>query len=157
DLAGEAAGLGHLEGRTVWGRFGAGYIDGPYTVSGGKIATDYPAVSAKIGLWQAPNFESMPFVKVMQDNTILQRPGRVHTVAVAMMDTESLAVGANGSAPKNVPLQRASDDLSAAPVPFTGSREISGIMGAVVGPTVRITQLRPGRLRIRDYLVGVKL
>lgn len=156
DLAGVAPGLSRFEGKTVWARIN-GFVLGPFKVTAARIATGELASTATVGLWQPPNFESMPFVKVMQDNSILQRPGRVHTVNLALIDTESVAIGANGSAPKNVPLARSSDDLSAAPVPFTGKKTVSGLNGVIEGPTVRITQTRPGLLRVRDYLPGVKL
>lgn len=156
DLTGRASGLSTLEGRTVWARLG-GRILGPFTVTGGAIDTDEPLVSGLAGLWQAPLFESMPFVRVLPNNEILQRPGRVHTVNLHLIETESVAVGANGKPARNVALQAQSDDLSAAPVPFTGKRPVMGLNGATEGPTVRITQLRPGQLRLRDYLVGAKL
>lgn len=156
DLAGEASGLSIFEGKTVWARIN-GYILGPFTVTSGKIQTGEAAASAQIGLWQPPNYESMPFVRVLPNNEILERPGRIHTVVLGLMDTESVAVGANGIAPKNVPLQQSTDDLSQAPVPVTRKVTVAGLMGAVAGPTVRITQTRPGRLTVRDYLVGAKL
>jgi len=156
DLAGEASGLGVFEGKTVWARIN-GYILGPFTVTAGKIQTGEAAASAQVGLWQPPNFESMPFVKVLPNNEILNRPGRCHTVILGLIDTESVAVGANGSPPKNVPLQRATDDLSQSPEPVTRNVTVSGIDGVVEGPTVRITQTRPGMLTLRDYVVGAKL
>ena len=156
DLTGEASGLGIFEGKTVWARIN-GYILGPFTVAGGKIQTGEAASSAQVGLWQPPNFESMPFVRVLPNNEVLDRPGRVHTTILGLLDTESVAVGANGSAPKNVALQQTTDDLSQAPKPFSGKKTVPGLMGAVVGPTVRITQVRPGRLTVRDYTVGAKL
>jgi hypothetical protein len=156
DLTGVAGGLSLFNGKSVWARIN-GYLFGPFTVTGGQIQTEENASSAIVGLWQPPNFESMPFVKVMQDNSILQRPGRVHTINLALIDTESIAVGANGSPPKNVSLAQQSDDLTQSPKPFNGKKVVSGINGVIEGPTVRITQTRPGLLRVRDYLPGVKL
>ena len=84
------------------------------------------------------------------------RPARVHTVTASLLDTESVAIGANGRPAKDVSLLRADDDVTLAPPLFNGQIEVAGLQGCVVGPSVVITQTRPGRLRIRDYMPGVK-
>ncbi|MCZ4073543.1 hypothetical protein [Agrobacterium sp. LMR679] len=50
-----------------------------------------------------------------------------------------------------------SDDLVAAKKNFTGHIAVSGLIGVCMDPTLTITQVRPGRLRVRDYIAGVKL
>lgn len=155
DLTGRATGLSHLNGKTVWGRID-GYIAGPFTVSGGMVETEIGGVSAQIGLWQPPIFESMPYYQLLQNDDVLRRPARVHTVTAHVLDTESIAIGANGRAAKNIPLARAGDDLSAAPAPYSGPVEVYGLMGIADGPTVTITQTRPGLMTLRDYIPGVK-
>lgn len=156
DLTGRADGLGHLEGQTVWARKD-GYIVGPFTVDGGAIETEIAgAGEAQVGLWQPPVYESMPFWKVLDGDQVLERPAQVKTVVVNVIDTESIAIGANGRAPRNVDLSLASDALDAPPAPFTGTRQVIGLNGVAEGPTVVITQTRPGLLNVRDYTPGVK-
>jgi hypothetical protein len=154
DLAGGLDGLDLFEGKTVWAEIN-GYIDGPFTVRGGAIQTDFPVSTAQVGLWQAPVIESMPYWKVVQDE-ILFRPGRVHTVSLNLKNTESIAIGANGRPPRNVPLGDPADDVTAAPPQFNGTKEVCGIQGMANGPTIVITQLKPGHLRLKSYVPGVK-
>ncbi len=156
DLAGRASGLTALNGKTVWAEI-AGDIYGPFTVSGNAVDTGVPSAAAKIGLWIAPIFESMPFVLVNPDDTVVRRPGAVKSAKLYVMDATSLAIGANGRAPKNIPLNRMSDDLTLPPQGYTGHVTVLGLIGATMDPTLVITQTRPGRLRLRDYIPGVKL
>lgn len=156
DLTGVATGLSRLNGRQVWCRIN-GYIDGPFTVSGGSIETGIPGGhQAQIGLWQPPVYESMPFWKVLPNEEILERPAQIKTLTLNVIDTESVAVGVNGQPAVDQVLARADDDLTIAPVPFTGTLELIGLNGVAEGPTVVITQTRPGRLTVRDYTPGVK-
>lgn len=155
DLAGQITGLDIFEGLEVWGRID-GYIDGPYTVVDGAITTSHLAKPAQIGLWQPPWFESMPYYRLLPNDEVLQRPARIHTVTASLISTESIAIGANGWTPRNVSLARAGDDMSVAPAPYTGAIEVAGLMGVADGPTVVITQTRPGRLKLRDYMPGIK-
>jgi len=154
DLAGGLSGLDIFEGKTVWAEIN-GYIAGPFVVRDGAIETEFPLATAQVGLWQAPVFESMPYWKVVQDE-ILFRPGRVHTVTLNLKNTESIAIGANGRPPRNVPLLDPSNDLDAAPPQFDGTKEVCGIQGMANGPTIVITQLKPGHLRLKSYVPGVK-
>lgn len=156
NLTGRASGLSHLEGREVWARKD-GYVVGPFTVSSGQVETDLPgATEAQIGLWQRPVYESMPFWRLVGNDEILERPAQVKVLTLNLIRTESVAVGANGRPVRNVDLSDVSDDLSEAPRPFTGTRTVPGLNGAAEGPTVVITQIRPGKLAVRDYTPGVK-
>lgn len=156
DLAGQIAGLSALEGQTVWAEI-ANDIHGPFTVSSGAIQTDVPSAAAKVGIWAPPVYESTPFVKVLQNDDVVRRPGKVVWVRLYVSDTASIAVGANGRAAKDQPLTRVSDDLGAAKKNFTGHLLVPALIGATMDPTVTITQVRPGRLNVRDYVVGAKL
>jgi hypothetical protein len=156
DLAGRASGLTALNGKTVWAEI-SGDIYGPFTVSGNAVDTGVPSAAAKIGLWTAPIYESMPFILVNPDDTVVRRPGAVKSAKLYVMDTTSLAIGANGRPAKNIPLNRMSDDLTLPPQGYTGHVVVLGLIGATMDPTLVITQTRPGRLRLRDYIPGVKL
>ncbi|MGV0912435.1 hypothetical protein [Martelella sp. FOR1707] len=156
DGNGIATGLSALEGRTVWADL-AGDIHGPFTVSGGQIDTDAANASGRVGLWQAPVFETLPYVRVLRNDDIVRRPGCVKWVRFYLLDSTSVAIGANGQPAKDVPLQRFSDDLSGPRQGRTGHITIAGLKGATMDPTLTITQTRPGRLRLRDFVPGVKL
>ncbi|WFS02214.1 hypothetical protein [Rhizobium tumorigenes] len=156
DLTGRAAGLGLMEGKTVWAEINAD-IYGPFVVSGGFIDTGVSSAAAKIGIWAAPVYESMPFILVKPDDTIVRRPGAVKSAKLYLLDTTSIAIGANGRAAKDVPLNLISDDLTLPKVGFSGHVPVLGLIGATMDPTIVITQTRPGRLRLRDYIPGTKL
>lgn len=154
---GVASGLSVHNGRTVWAEI-EGDIFGPYTVAGGEISIpEAPSKAAIIGLWQPPVYDCMPYFRVLQDDSVVKRPGAVKAAAIYVMDTTSLAVGANDRPAKNVPLNRTSDDLSAPKSGFTGEVLVAGLNGVSRAPTLTITQVRPGRLRLRDYVPEVKL
>ncbi|MGR6465445.1 hypothetical protein [Rhizobium sp. PAMB 3182] len=156
DLAGQIAGLSALEGQTVWAEI-ANDIHGPFTVTSGAIQTDVPSTAAKVGIWAPPVYESTPFVKLLQNDDVVRRPGKVVWVRLYLSDTASIAVGANGRAAKDQALTRVSDNLDAAKKNFTGHLLVAALIGATMDPTVTITQVRPGRLNVRDYVVGAKL
>lgn len=156
DLAGEVTGLEIHEGREVWAE-ADGFVLGPFTVTGGAIQLGDAYDSVKVGLWQRPVHESMPYYRLLPNDEILQRPGRIFAVTVNVIDTDSIAIGANGSPPKNVPLLSAKDPVNAPMPPKTQKVRVEGIPGMVDGPTLVITQTRPGRLRVRDYQPEAKL
>ena len=156
DLTGVATGLSRFNDRQVWSRIN-GYIAGPFTVAGGKIATGVPGGhQAQIGLWQAPVYESMPHWKVLPNEEIFERPAQIKTLTLSLIETESVAVGVNGQPPREQTLLRGDVDYSAAPPPYTGKLELIGLNGVAEGPTVVITQTSPGLLAVRDYTPGVK-
>ncbi|MBY2992495.1 hypothetical protein HF272_13755 [Rhizobium leguminosarum] len=156
DLTGYVFGLSRFNGRQVWAEID-GDVLGPFTVDAGFIATGAPAAAARVGLWSPPIYESMPYVQVLPDDSVVRRPGSVKAAKLYLIDTTSIAIGANGQAAKNVPLNRMSDDLAVRGSGFTGHHSVLGLKGATMDPTFVITQTRPGRLRVRDYIPGVKL
>lgn len=157
DAAGVASGLAVHNGRTVWAQIDGDFY-GPYTVSGGQVTiAEAPSKAAIIGLWEPPVYESLPYVRVLQDDSIVKRPGAVKAASLHVIDTTSLAIAANGQPAHDVPLNRMSDDLSAPKSGYTGDLLVAGLNGVSDAPTITITQVRPGRLRLRDYVPGVKL
>lgn len=152
DLTGRVSGLAVLNGKVVWAEIDND-VFGPFTVLAGVIDTGQAGKAARIGLWQAPIYESMPYVRVLQNDDVVRRPGKVASVRLYVRETASLAVGANGRAVKDVPLNR----MAAPKVNFTGHVPVAGLIGACMDPTLTISQVRPGRLKVRDYIPGVKL
>ncbi|MQB09669.1 hypothetical protein DXT96_07350 [Agrobacterium sp. ICMP 6402] len=156
DLAGAVAGLAMFEGKTVWAEIDDD-IHGPFVVSSGSFQTDVAGRPAIVGVWTAPIYESMPYVRVLPNDDVVRRPGKVVSARLYLEDAASIAVGANGRVAREVPLQLANDNLDAQKQNFTGHRTVAGLIGVCMDPTLTITQVRPGRLRVRDYIAGVKL
>lgn len=159
DLAGVMTGLDHLEGEEVWADAG-GYIYGPMTVSGGEITledahTETDSVTA--GLWQQPRYESRPHWLTLPNEEIVIRPGRIHTARLYVIDTTSLAVGANGGPVRDVPLQKTAEMDGQPFAGRTGHVAVAGMGGMTEGPTLVVTQLKPGRLQVRDITTEAKL
>lgn len=160
DLAGGVTGLPWANGTEVWAvatTEAGDWTLGPYTVTDGAIDLEDSYASAIVGRWQAPRFETMPQVYVTPQDDVIWRPGRIHTVHLNLIDTTSLAVGANGQDPEDVPLTRAGDPDGAPPPARTELVTVAGLMGAAEGTTAVVTQTRPGTLRVRDLSIGAKL
>jgi hypothetical protein len=157
DLAGVVRGLTHLEGRKVWAEI-AGYKLGPFTVSAGEIdlgdAYEGPAL---VGLWQPPLWESMPRYLITRNDEIVRRPGRIHSMRAQLIDSDSIALGANGGAVEDVPLAKTTDLVTQGLAEKTTSVRRVGMLGFVIGPTGVVTQLRPGKLHVRDLEFQEKL
>lgn len=160
DLAGVVSGLpAEWEDQIVHVVADGFELETGFTVSGGAIALGDAYASAIVGRWQPPVFESMPEVYVTQNDDVIMRPGRIHTAHVNVIDTTSIAVGANGSAPVDVPLLETSDPVDQPMPAKTKLLTVTGevLQGHMTGTTIVITQTRPGRLRVRDYAIGAKL
>ncbi|WP_026782660.1 hypothetical protein [Pleomorphomonas koreensis] len=149
-------GLGHLEGADVWAEDAAGFIFGPFTVTAGAVTLP-EAGTYTVGAWVAPVAETMPAVLIVADNKIIRRPGRIHTAHLSLIDTTSIAIGANGEEPEEIELLSIDDPFDAPMPGKSGLFTETGMPGFVDAPTLVITQLRPGRLRLRDVTVEAKL
>ena len=159
DLAGNISGLSAYEGQIVHVVADGYELPDGYLVSNGKISLGDAYASAIVGRWQAPRWESMPQVYVTPNDDVIIRPGRIHTAHINIMDTTSIAVGANGQKPKDITLLT-TDDAVDAPMPAkTQLITVTGenLPGFMEGTTLVVTQTRPGRLRVRDLAMGAKL
>jgi len=156
DLAGLVTGLAFADGDVLWA-VADGYVLGPFTVAGGAIDLADPYDDVLVGRWQAPRFESMPQVYVTPGDDVILRPGRIHTAHVNVIDTTSIAIGANGGTPQDVTLAEAGDALDEPTPARTRLITQTGMTGFVESPTLVITQTRPGTLRVRDYAIGARL
>lgn len=158
DLGGVMDGLDIYEDRVVWAQTADGFVLGPFTVSGGAIDLgDAFTGTVLAGPWLAPVWESMPRYFIARNDEVIQRPGRVHTVNANVLETTSIAIGANGSRPETVPLLDPDDDQSLAPQPKSRLVKRFGIPGHKNGTTVVVTQNFPGELHVRDMTLGEAL
>ncbi|CDX54574.1 hypothetical protein MPL1032_190157 [Mesorhizobium plurifarium] len=158
DFAGVVSGLPYEEGAELWA-VADGYVLGPFTVAGGAIDLGDSYASALVGRWVAPRYETMPQVYVTGNDDVILRPGRIHTLHINIVDTDSIAVGANGEDPQDWPLHETTDQVDQPMPPKTKLLTIGGenLLGMMEGTTAVITQLRPGEFRVRDLAMGVKL
>lgn len=159
DLAGTIGGLSAYEGQTVHVVADGYELKDGFLVTGGQISLGDSFAGAIVGRWQAPRWESMPQVYVTPNEDVILRPGRIHTAHLNIIDTTSIAVGANGEPPQDVDLLTALDPAGQPMAPKTKLVTVTGedLPGFMEGTTLVITQTRPGRLRVRDLAWGAKL
>lgn len=158
DLAGNVSGLPYADGAVLWA-VANGYVLGPFTAAGGAIALGDAYASALVGRWQAPRYETMPQVYVTPGDDVIMRPGRIYSIDLNILATTSIAIGANGEAVRDIVLNEVGDPVDAAMPAKSKLISITGedLPGVMVGPTVVVTQVRPGALRVRDMAIGAKL
>ena len=99
----------------------------------------------------------MPHVFVNRNEEIVRRPGRISSAYIDVIDTTSIAIGANGQPATDETLLEVNDPLDA-PMPAK-TRMIArhGMLGVVMDPTLVITQTKPGALHVRSYSVLERL
>lgn len=148
-------GLDLHEGAEVWAD-ADGFLAGPFTVAGGALTLPFPASAVTVGRWTPPRFQSLPLLRQVAERTVAQRPVRVHTVRLHVLETTSLAIGANGQAPEAVPLTRAGAAADTPIAPYSGPLELTGLVGWTETGTVEVTQRAPGRLAVRDLVYEAK-
>ncbi len=158
DLVGVVSGLPFADGAVLWA-IADGFTIGPLVAAGGSVDLGDAFTTATIGRWQAPRWESMPQMLVTGSDDVIMRPGRIHTANLNLIDTTSIAVGANGAAPVDIPLLETGDPVDA---PMPGKTKLLTITGENLpgfktGTTLVVTQTKPGRLRVRDLSMGAKL
>jgi hypothetical protein len=153
---GTVTGLASHEGATVWANCD-GYYEGPLTVTGGAVSLPYPARNIVIGRWTPPDVRTLPVPRLVGERTVLQRPARVHTVRLHLSGATSVAIGANDRPARDVALLRGGDLGDVPVMPFTGDVKATGLMGWTEDGIVSITQVRPGKFRVRNITVEARV
>lgn len=156
DLSGRISALPYPNGTTLWCE-ADGFLLGPFVCQGGIIDLQDAYSQVTVGRWIAPVYESMPHVLVLDDDRILRRPGRIHSADISVIDTTSIAIGANNRPARDVALLETSDPADVPMPKKTKKLRVAGIKGHSVDTTLVITQLHPGYLQVRDYSTGEKL
>lgn len=149
------ANLGMHEGAQVWAEAN-GYVVGPFTVTAGAITLPSAATLVTVGRWTPPLARTLPLPSEVAEHVVLRRPKRVHTVRLDLLDTKSIAVGANGRPAKDLPLYFGGWPVDVPPPPFTGPRVASGLIGFSDAGQVEITQVRPGALAWRAITIEAR-
>ena len=148
-------GLQMHEGAEVWAQ-ADGYVEGPFTVTGGAITLSKPSTHVLVGRWTPPDTITLPLPSEVAQKVVLRRPKRVHTVRLDLVDTTSVAVGANGQRPRNVALYRAGEATDAPLAPVSRMEPVTGITGFSDEGQVRITQTKPGLLAWRGITIEAR-
>lgn len=131
------------EGAEVWAQ-ADGFVVGPFTVHHGAIELDEPAAHIMVGRWTPFLARTLPLPSEVAERIVVKKPKRVHTVRLDLVDTTSVAVGANGHAAKNVDLFRAGDPTDVPLAPVNRTIVVSGLTGFTNEGQVEITQTKPG-------------
>jgi hypothetical protein len=148
-------GLEIHEGAEVWAA-ADGYVVGPFTVAGAQIDIGFAASQVMVGRWTAPVAKTLPLPSEIAERTVLRRPKRVHTVRLDLVDTTSVAVGANDRPARNVELARAGDPVDQPQQPVSKTIAVTGLTGFSDTGQVVITQTRPGRLAWRGITIEAR-
>lgn len=152
----QVSGLTMHAGAQVWA-MADGFAVGPLTVSASGLVTLPLAASVvSVGRWTPPRAITLPIPSDVAERVVVQRPKRVHTVRLDVMDTTSLAIGANGQPAREVALYRAGDPTDIAQSPYTGIVTVPGLTGFSDTGEVEITQARPGHLQWRSITVEAR-
>lgn len=151
-------GLDSHENRDVWA-IAEGEVYGPYNVEGGAITIPKAVSSAIVGRFAPPVLETLPPARDIAPGTVLKRKGRIHTAGVSLLDSTSLALGANGVAPREVVMRRFGEaaDVPELEAGFTGAQKAGWLPGYQEQPTLVLTQLRPGRFHVRSITTEARL
>ncbi len=151
-------GLEDYEGVEIWVQADR-RIEGPFTVSGGAVDLEVAAVVVTYGRWTPPLMITLPQRREIAPGIVQYRPGRVHTVRVNVVNTTSIAVGANGEAAEDVDFIRYGQavDVPRLDRPFSGQLVIEGLVGYSDDTLVTITQTRPGKMTVTGIIVEVDL
>lgn len=154
-------GLSDFAGQQIW-VIGDNVPQGPFTVPSAApytINLNWPAQAGYVGRWTPPRVLTMPQPRSIAPNTVMKRPCRVHTVRLLVQNTSSIAIGANGQKPFDVPLTRYGADASVPllQAPFSGEIMLEGLQGFSDDGVVEITQLMPGTLTVKAVTVEVDL
>lgn len=148
-------GLAAHNGAQVWA-IADGYVEGPFTVAGGAIDLAYPSAHVLVGRWTPAIADTLPLPSEINDKVVLRRPKRVHTVKLDLVDTTSVAVGANGRPARNVALARVGDPVDTPLAPVNRTISVTGLVGFSADGIVRITQTKPGRLAWRGITIEAR-
>lgn len=148
-------GLDMHEGAEVWAEVD-GYVSGPHTVAAGAIQLAHEGVNVKVGRWTPPLARTLPLPSEVAERVVLRRPKRVHTVRLDLINTTSVAVGANGRPARDRGLARVGDPVDQPTPPASRMVEFTGLTGFSVDGQVEITQTRPGHLAWRGITIEAR-
>jgi hypothetical protein len=150
-------GLEAFEGQEVY-VINDGFVEKPKTVAAGEITLDYECLeSVTVGLWQAPILETLPLPREIGTRTVNRRKGRITTVQAFVLNSTSIALGANNESPRNQPLYYTGVPVDVPLAPQSRKVEVNGLRGFTYEPQAVFTQISPGALQVRDITLTASL
>lgn len=152
DANGVVSGLSPREGQQVW-VVADGHSLGRFTVADGAITLPRAFNQVSVGWWTPPLAQTLPLYNTLAEGKVLRRPGRLHTARVRVAATTSIAIGTSAEPPVDMPLFAAGHAANAPVPPFGGMVERSGMADWQIGPSLIVTQVRPGALEVRDCVL----
>jgi hypothetical protein len=148
-----------LNGETLHVFCDKGYV-GTRTVANGAIS-GLPACSRiEAGFAVLADVVDMPVLKEEEARQPLARLKRCFGLALSLYETDHVAVEVNNGPTYPVPLTEIGKlkvGQSIGDVPFTGTVHLEGFLGFTEGGQVRIRQLRPGRLNVRQLRKSLRV
>lgn len=151
-------GLDRFTGREIW-CIADGHVFGPFTLIGSSLTLPIEVSQGEVGTWMAPVVQTLPLSRMLAQDVVLKKRGRIHTVQLELVDTTSIAISVNGKALSEVDLVRfgAEADVPELERSFTGRAKVSGLTGYSDDPYVTISQTRPGRMTVRSITIEAAL
>lgn len=142
------------EGATVWA-IADGAETGPFVVAGGAITLHEPASDVYVGRWTPTTVTTLPVPKDVGERTIVDRPVRPTAVRAYVLSTSSIAIGSETDGPFDIELVDYGDpaDRLLLANPVSKRIAIEGLAGYSDEGKVTLTQVKPGRLAVREITV----
>lgn len=155
------SGLTNFVGATVWVIDAGGFAQGPFAIGSGAglvlpFATT-PGAACTVGRWTAPVVKTLPLARDVAPRTVVRRPTRVHTVRLAVVNTTSVAISANGGPVYDMPIPKWSSPTDVPVQPYTGELVMEGLPGFSPDAQITITQLRPGTMNVIGVTIEADL
>jgi hypothetical protein len=133
---------------------------GTRVVTAGAIAGLPACDRIEAGFAVLADVVDMPVLKDEDAGRPMARQKRVSTLHLSLFETDHVAVQVNGGEIHEVPLMtlgEAEIGESIGDRPFTGTVHLEGFLGFTEQAQVRILQLRPGRLTVRQIRKEVRV
>jgi len=150
-------GLTDLEGKTVWA-MADGTPAGPFTVASGQITLATAATVVDVGIDFAPSVTTMPMLEKLQDDTVLRRKKRIHTVRASVYRTGNFRVTANDADSRKITVDQFGAVALDTPMMsklLTEEVVVPRLLGSSDNGLVTIDQPTPGPLEVMSLVLEV--
>lgn len=154
-------GLAHHEGKVVWA-VADDDLYGPFTVDGGQIVLEVPALDVTVGRFSAWELEPMPMRDKLTEQQPFRPPARLYELGISVINTGLLELSVNGGPFREVPMtflgakqhdaspfQSGGEmDLPLMQRLFTGEMKRDGLLGWSRHPRWTLRQSKPAPVTI---------
>lgn len=152
-----AAGLDHLEGKTVRA-IRDGFVELPKVVTGGQIPLDRPAqTSLQVGMHFDAYVDLLPVEGKLADGTMIGRKARTVAATLRVDRTAALAVDGYVQSFRRFATSGGVSPLDAPPPEFTGDLRVAGLMGWSGRAGLRIDRPFPAPMTVLGAVLEVSV